>query len=61
MQANGTTGLVVITQLQPTTVIFIVAEDYLPQIQEQLRQGHILQVDAFDRTQQKQVATGTHC
>ena len=58
VQANGTTPLVVITQLQPITVIFSVAEDYLPQIQEQLRQGHRLQVDVFDRTQQKQIATG---
>jgi len=58
VQANGSTPLVVITQLQPITVIFSVAEDYLPQIQEQLRQGHRLQVDAFDRTQQKQIATG---
>ena len=58
VQANGTTPLVVITQLQPITVIFSVAEDYLPQIQEQLRQGRRLQVDAFDRTQQKQIATG---
>ena len=40
MQANSTTPLVVITQLQPITVIFSVAEDYLPQIQQQLRQGH---------------------
>ena len=58
MQANGTTRLVVITQLQPITVIFSVAEDYLPQIQQQLRQGHRLEVDAFDRTQQKKIASG---
>jgi multidrug efflux system membrane fusion protein len=59
VQANGTTGLVVITQLQPITVIFSVAEDYLPQIQDQLRQGHRLEVDAFDRAQQKQIASGS--
>lgn len=58
VQANGTTPLVMVTQLEPITVIFSVAEDYLPQIQEQLRQGHRLQVDAFDRTQQKQIASG---
>jgi membrane fusion protein, multidrug efflux system len=58
VQANGTTPLVVITQLQPITVIFSIAEDYVPQIQEQLRQGHRLQVDVFDRTQQKRIATG---
>ena len=44
-------ALVVVTQLQPITVIFSVAEDYLPQIQRQLRQGQRLAVDAFDREQ----------
>src|SRR5207244_12801193 len=34
-------------------------EDHLPQIQQQLRQGKRLVVDAFDRAQQKQIATGT--
>jgi membrane fusion protein, multidrug efflux system len=58
VQANSTTALVVITQLQPITVIFSVAEDYLPQIQEQLRQGHRMTVDAFDREQTKKIATG---
>jgi len=35
VQANSTTSLVVITQLQPITVIFSVAEDYLSQIEPQ--------------------------
>jgi membrane fusion protein, multidrug efflux system len=59
VQANGISPLLVITQLQPITVVFSVAEDYLPQIQEQLRQGHRLQVDALDRDQQKKIASGT--
>jgi membrane fusion protein, multidrug efflux system len=58
IQANSTTALVVITQLQPITVIFSVAEDYLPQIQQQLRGGHRMTVDAFDRDQKKKIATG---
>src|SRR6202167_2549143 len=37
VQANSATPLVVVTQLQPITVIFSVAEDYLPQIHAQLR------------------------
>lgn len=56
--AGSTTALVVITQLQPITVIFSVAEDYLPQIQKQLRQGSKMSVDAFDRAQQTKLATG---
>ena len=39
VQAGSTTPLVVITQLQPITVIFSVAEDQLNQIQQQLRKG----------------------
>ena len=56
--ASGT-PLVVITQLQPITVIFSVAEDYLPQIQKQMHQGHKMSVDAFDRNQQSKLASGT--
>jgi multidrug efflux system membrane fusion protein len=58
VQANSTTALVVVTQLQPITVIFSVAEDYLPQIQAQLRKGNRMSVDAFDRDQQKKLASG---
>ena len=59
VQANSTAGLVVITQLQPITVIFSVAEDYLPEIQKQLRQNHKMEVDAFDRSQETLLATGS--
>ncbi|HYB62196.1 MAG TPA: efflux RND transporter periplasmic adaptor subunit [Methylomirabilota bacterium] len=58
VQANSSTALVVITQLQPITMIFSVAEDYLPQIQTQLRQGHRLVVDAFNRDQTQKLASG---
>jgi multidrug efflux system membrane fusion protein len=59
VQANGTTPLVVVTQLTPITVIFSVAEDYLAQIQKQLRSGSKLTVDALDRAQEKKIASGT--
>jgi membrane fusion protein, multidrug efflux system len=58
VQANSTTALVVITQLQPITVIFSVAEDYLPQIEQQLHAGHRMRVDALDREQKKKIAEG---
>jgi len=58
VQANSTTALVVITQLQPITVIFSVAEDYLPEIQKQMRAGQRMRVDALDRQQQTELATG---
>lgn len=59
VHATDTTGMLVITQLQPITVVFSVAEDYLPQIQLQLRHGNRLSVDALDRAQQKKIASGT--
>jgi multidrug efflux system membrane fusion protein len=57
--AGSTTPLVVITQLQPITVIFSVAEDYLPQIQKQMRVGNKMSVEAFDRAQQTKLSTGS--
>jgi multidrug efflux system membrane fusion protein len=59
VQAGSTTPLVVITQLQPITVIFSVAEDQLSQIQQQLRKGKKLAVDAFDRDQTTKLASGS--
>ena len=58
VHAADTNGMLVITQLQPINVLFSVAEDYLPQIRQQLRRGNRLIVDAFDRTQQTKLSTG---
>jgi len=57
--ANGTTGVATITQLQPITVIFNLAEDDLDVVAEQIAAGHTLAVTALDRSQQKVLATGT--
>jgi multidrug efflux system membrane fusion protein len=58
VQSNSTTPLVVVTQLQPITVVFTVAEDYLGEIQPHINHGTPLGVDVFDRAQLKQVASG---
>ncbi|HEY3581674.1 MAG TPA: efflux RND transporter periplasmic adaptor subunit [Pyrinomonadaceae bacterium] len=58
VHASDTNGMLVITQLQPISVLFSVAEDYLPQIRQQLRRGNRLVVDAFDRTQQTKLSSG---
>jgi len=58
VQSSGTTTLVVITEEQPITVVFTVAEDSLPQVLAQTRHGKRLEVDAFDRAQLTQIATG---
>lgn len=59
VHAADTNGMLVITQLQPINVLFSIAEDYLPQIRQQLRRGNRLAVDAFDRTQQTKLSSGT--
>ena len=58
VQANGTNPLVVVTQMEPITVIFTIAEDSLPQVQAQTRNGKKLDVLALDRAQQTKLATG---
>jgi multidrug efflux system membrane fusion protein len=56
--ANSTTTLVVVTQMQPTTVVFTLAEDALPGVLQQTRKGQPLKVEALDRAQQGHLATG---
>ena len=50
--------LVVITQIQPITVIFTIPEDSLGGVLAQLRKNVKLAVDVFDRTAQKKIASG---
>jgi multidrug efflux system membrane fusion protein len=57
--AGGSNSLVVITELQPITVVFNVAEDHLGEVQTQLHQHAPLLVDAFDRNAEKRIARGT--
>jgi multidrug efflux system membrane fusion protein len=58
VQAGGTDTLVVITQMQPTTVIFTLAEDSLGQVETQMRKTHTLPVEAWDRNSTNKLATG---
>jgi membrane fusion protein, multidrug efflux system len=51
-------GLVVITQIQPITVIFTLPEDQLPAVMEKMRAGARLKVEAYDRQMDK-IAVGT--
>ncbi|HEX3891779.1 MAG TPA: efflux RND transporter periplasmic adaptor subunit [Terracidiphilus sp.] len=55
--ANSSTTLVVVTQTQPITVIFTLGEDSLPEVLQHSK-GKALQVQVYDRTQQKLLATG---
>ncbi|MGA3265260.1 MAG: efflux RND transporter periplasmic adaptor subunit [Verrucomicrobiota bacterium] len=59
VQANGTTPLVVVAQLQPITVIFTVAEDSLPQILAAVRRGGTIPMEVYDHEDQTKITTGT--
>ncbi len=59
VRANDANGLMVITQLQPITVVFTIPEDSLPAVLNQLKAGERLTVEAFDREQRRKLATGT--
>ncbi len=56
--ANSITPLVVVTQIQPITVIFTLAEDSLPEVLEQMRGGRTLYVEAYDRTNTRLIGKG---
>ena len=58
VHANDPNGLLVITQLQPITVVFTIPEDSLPPVLEKLKSGERLPVEAFDREQKRRLATG---
>ena len=58
VQIGATTGIVVITRLQPISVIFAVPEDNLPQIMARVQAGATLPVTAFDRENVVQLSTG---
>lgn len=58
VHAADTTGLAVINQLQPITVVFTIPEDNLPQVMKRLQAGERLVVEAYDREQKNKLATG---
>ncbi len=56
--ASSSTPLAVVTQLQPITVVFTIPEDSVGQLEQQLRQGKTLDVEALDRSNQGKLASG---
>jgi len=52
------TGLVVITQIEPISVIFTLPEDQLPAIMERTQAGARLKVEAYDRDMKTRIAQG---
>jgi membrane fusion protein, multidrug efflux system len=58
VHASDTNGLVVITQMEPISVIFPIAEDQLPAVLQKMRAGQSLTVDAWDAANTKKLTSG---
>jgi multidrug efflux system membrane fusion protein len=58
VHAADTTGMVMITQLQPISVLFTIPEDSLPQVTRKLRAGAHLPAEAYNRDNSKKLASG---
>jgi multidrug efflux system membrane fusion protein len=58
VQAGQATGVVVVTELSPMSVVFTVPEDNISQVMGRVSQGAVLEVDAWDRSQTTQIASG---
>jgi membrane fusion protein, multidrug efflux system len=59
VQMSDPTGIVVITQVKPMSVVFTTPEDNLPQVMKRLRAGATLDAIAYDRTGANELARGT--
>src|SRR5271157_1237124 len=59
LQPSDASGIVVITQIDPISVVFSTPEDNLPRIATRLNSGAKLKVTVFDRANVNQLATGT--
>lgn len=58
VHASDTNGLLVITQLQPISVIFTLPQDQLPQVMARMRSSIPMEVDAYDRDDTQKIAAG---
>jgi len=59
IEAGQTNGVVVVTQLQPISVLFSLPEDNIDQVMPRVQSGATLSVEAYDRGQTEKLATGT--
>lgn len=57
-QIDTTTSLAVITQTQPITIVFTLAEDNLAEVRSQFLRGVALPVTAYDRALETRIASG---
>jgi multidrug efflux system membrane fusion protein len=59
VQTSDTTGLVVITQMDPISAIFTISEDQLQVVLKKMAAGQTLEVDAYDRAAKTKLAQGS--
>src|SRR3954471_5187269 len=59
VQAGQATGIVVVTQLQPMSVLFTIPEDNVHAVLDRVNAGATLAVDAYDRSQTTKITSGT--
>src|SRR5215813_3524194 len=58
VHSTDASGLVIITQLQPISVIFTLPQDQLPQVFEKVHKGVQMNVEAYDRDNTQKIASG---
>jgi membrane fusion protein, multidrug efflux system len=59
VHASDSNGLLVITQIQPISAIFTIAEDQIPAVIKRFNAGQRLKVDAYDRGMTRKITQGT--
>ncbi|MEI8574436.1 MdtA/MuxA family multidrug efflux RND transporter periplasmic adaptor subunit [Methylomonas sp. LW13] len=58
VRASDVSGLAVITQIQPISVVFTLPEDVIPEVMRRWRSGETLVIDAYDRAGRQKLASG---
>jgi multidrug efflux system membrane fusion protein len=58
VHATDANGLVIITQVQPISVIFTLPQDQLPQVFDKIHKGVQMTVEAYDRDNTQKIASG---
>ena len=59
VHAGDQNGIVVITQVEPISVLFTVPQDLLPAVMKRLQSNDAIGVEAWDREQKAKLASGT--
>jgi multidrug efflux system membrane fusion protein len=59
VQTGDTSGLLIITQMDPISAIFTISEDQLQVVVQKMAAGQTLEVDAYDRAAATKLAQGS--